>query len=38
MLLPSGRKSEKGAFCECVLEMFCLKRKAWIVDLLLENR
>lgn len=33
MLLPSGRKSEKGAFCECVLEMFYLKRKAWIVDL-----
>lgn len=26
-------KSEKGAFCECVLEMFHLKMKAWIVDL-----
>lgn len=27
MLLPSGRKSEKGAFPGCVLEVFYLKRR-----------
>lgn len=33
MLLPSGRKSGKGAFPECVLEVFYLKRREWVVDL-----
>lgn len=33
MLLPSGRETEKGAFPMCILEMFYLKRREWIVGL-----